>query len=97
MVLVLVGLLTVAPIGVTVFRGYVLQQRQHVPDLFSFCAELLYTFVTVYLATRGVVSLIAIWPKRSAQLGLDRVQRYVAARWPTFGRVTGLVPIPGHD
>ncbi|CAL5224423.1 g7106 [Coccomyxa viridis] len=98
-VLALVGLLAVAPIGLTALHGYFLQIQQHTPEFHRCCTMLLTTFVRVFLSARGMVSLIAIWPKRSAQLGLVRVHRYVAARWPIFGYLIGLGPrpVPGLD
>ena len=97
MVLALVGLLAVLPIGLTAFHGYHLHTPQNTLEFRSYCSALLSTFVSVYLCARGAVSLIVRMPRRSAQLGLLPVQRHVAARWPTFGRVTGLVSIPGID
>ena len=94
MVLALVGLLAGVPCSLTAMQGRVLQHMQHGPSFPSFCARLLISFALLFYTMRSVVSLIATMPQESAQLGLERVHRCVAARWPRFGYVIGLAPQP---
>ncbi len=99
MVLALVGLLAVMPISLTAMYGYLIQIEQHTLELSSFCSKLAAFFIMLFLTARGLVSLIAVLPRRSAQLGLQPVHRYVATRWPMFGYLIGLGPrpVPGLD